>query len=329
MIKMKDVAERAGVSVTTVSRVLNNRGAISEKTRKKVYRTMEELNYHPNEMARSLMTKKTHIIGLIVPAVDHPYFSMVVDAIESLCTAASYKLLLCTSDNSSEKELKLSAMLRANKVDGVLLYSQKEDPTPYMDYELPVVIVDKTLPGVPSVLCDNYQGGVYAARTLIESGSTKPIVFGYENRSISIGSQRISGFRDECTRCGVECREYIMDAHSVKRDVASDYYEADLLRMLDEYPDTDGIFSTNEILASKIMMKLRKMGISVPEDIQIIGYDGTIISSLMDLTTIAQPVSEMCKIALETLFKRMDNVMVPSSSILPVSVIRRGSTRPI
>lgn len=327
MITMKEVAERAGVSLTTVSRVMNNRGAISEKTRKKVSRTMLELNYHPNEMARSLMTKKTHIIGLIVPAVDHPYFSMVVDAVEGMCDAAGYKLLLCTSDHSSEKELKMSAMLRANKVDGVLLYSQREDPTPYMDYELPVVAIDKTIPDIPSVLCDNYQGGTYAARTLIESGSVHPVVFGFEDRNNSIFLQRITGYRDECVRSGIEYREYIIDSRHLNGDIMSGDFDGHFERMLEQYPDTDGFFSTNEIIASKALMKCRKMGKSVPEDIQIVGYDGTILSKLFDMTTIEQPTERMCAIALEILIKRMDSKMVPSSSILPVSVIRRGSTQ--
>lgn len=333
LITMKDVAKKAGVSVTTVSRVLNNRGSISEKTRKMVFRTIEELNYHPNEMARSLMTKKTHIIGLIVPVVDHPYFSMVVDAVESLCASSNYKLLLCTSDNSSEKELKLSAMLRANKVDGVIIYSQKEDPSPYMDYELPVVVVDKTLPGIPSVLSDNYQGGSLAARTLIESGSLHPIIFGFESRKNSISERRIAGFRDECIRNGIEYREYIVDnEHNnnidlIKLDIMGNDFDDHYIKMFERYPDTDGIFTTNEILATKILLKLEKTGKSVPDDVQVIGYDGTILSELMDLTVVNQPTMQICSTVLEILFKRMENKIVPSSTIMPVNIIKRSSTK--
>jgi LacI family sucrose operon transcriptional repressor len=329
LVTMKDVAERAGVSLTTVSRVMNNRGAISEKTRKKVFRTMKELSYQPNEMARSLMTKKTHIVGLIIPAVDHPYFSMVVDAIESLCAASGYKLLLCTSDHSSEKELEMSAMLRANKVDGVLLYSQGEDPAPYVDYELPVVSIDKIMRDVPSVLCDNAQGGMIAAKTLIEGGSLHPVVFGFEDSSSCISVQRLEGFKETCVRMGVEYRAHIIELEDAVRqdDVTSEEFDSQFLLMLEKYPDTDGFFFTNEIIATRALMKLRKLGRSIPDELQLVGYDNTILSKLLDLTTIVQPITQMCELAFEILLKRMEGALVPSNSVLPVTLMRRGSTR--
>jgi LacI family sucrose operon transcriptional repressor len=323
---MKEVADRAGVSITTVSRVMNNRGAISEKTRKKVFRIMSEMNYYPNEMARSLMTKKTHIIGLIVPGVNHPYFGKVVDTIEALCSDLGYKLLLCTSDHSSEKELRMSAMLRANKVDGVLLFGQREDPQPYKGYELPVVEIDKIIQGIPSVFCDNYQGGGKAAKTLIDSGCTHPIIFGFEDPANSIFHQRISGYRDECAARGVECREYIVNNTSSKIPHI-EIFETHFQAMLEKYPDTDGLFSTNETIASRVLLKSLDMGISVPDNLQIVSYDGTWLSELLNLTTIAQPTEQMCSLALEILIKRMDGVIVPTSSVLPVTVIRRGSTK--
>jgi LacI family sucrose operon transcriptional repressor len=305
---------------------MNNRGAISEKTRKKVFRIMSEMNYHPNEMARSLMTKKTHIIGLIVPGVNHPYFGKVVDAIEALCSDLGYKLLLCTSDHSSEKELRMSAMLRANKVDGVLLFGQREDPQPYKGYELPVVEIDKIIQGIPSVFCDNYQGGAKAAKTLIDSGCRHPIIFGFEDPANSIFQQRISGYRDECTARGVECREYIINNTSSKIPPI-DIFETHFQAMLEKYPDADGLFSTNETIASRVLLKSLDMGISVPDNLQIVSYDGTWLSELLNLTTIAQPTEQMCSLALEILIKRMDGVIVPTSSVLPVTVIRRGSTK--
>lgn len=326
MITMKEVADRAGVSITTVSRVMNNRGAISEKTRKKVFRIMSEMNYYPNEMARSLMTKKTHIIGLIVPGVNHPYFGKVVDTIEALCTDLEYKLLVCTSDHSSEKEQRMSAMLRANKVDGVLLFGQREDPEPYKGYELPVVEIDKIIQGIPSVYCDNYQGGTCAAKTLIDSGCRHPLIFGFEDPTNRTFVQRISGYQDECTQRGIECREYIINNTSSKLQPI-EFFETHFQAMLDKYPDTDGLFSTNETTASRALLQARKMGISVPDGLQIVSYDGTWLSELLDLTTIAQPTEQMCSLALEILIKRMDGVMVPTSSVLPVTVIRRGSTK--
>jgi LacI family sucrose operon transcriptional repressor len=301
-------------------------GAISEKTRKKVFRIISEMNYHPNEMARSLMTKKTHIIGLIVPMVNHPHFAKVVDTIESLCSDLGYKLLLCTSDNSSEKELRMSAMLRANKVDGVLLLGQREDQEPYRGYELPVVKINTDIQGIPSVICDNYQGGALAAKTLIDSGCRHPIIFGFEDPVNSTFVQRISGYRDECAKRDAEYREYIINNRSLNLSNAK-LFETHFQEMLEKYPDTDGLFSTNETVASRVLLRALNMGISDPDNLQIVGYDGTWLSQLMNLTTIAQPTEQMCSLALEILIKRMDDIMVPTSSVLPVTVIRRGSTK--
>lgn len=326
MITMKDVAKRAGVSITTVSRVMNDRGAISSKTRKKVLSTMEELNYFPNEMARSLMTNKTHIIGLIVPTVDHPYFSAAVDHIESMCAAEGYKLLLCTSDHSYEKEKKMSAILRANKVDGVLLYSQGKEAQEYVNYELPVIAIDTSPLDVPSVFCNNYQGGSLAAKTLIECGCINPVVFGFEDSEIAIGQQRINGFCDECTNSSIDYGKYIIERKYYRDNQIDVDFEIHLHRMMEQFPEIDGLFTTNEILATKAILHLHRMGKSVPEDIQVMGYDGTTLSDIVGITTIAQPIEEMCALALDLLFKLMEDKIVPSSSILPVQVIRRGST---
>jgi DNA-binding LacI/PurR family transcriptional regulator len=240
----------------------------------------------------------------------------------------NYKLLLCTSDHSSEKELNMSAMLRANKVDGVLIYSQVDDPESYMDYDLPVVSLDKAMPGLPTVICDNSQGGAYAVKTLIESGSVHPVIFGFEDMSNPIGLQRISGYREECVRRNVEYREYLIEkGAALTEDIPEEYFRKHFNEMLQLYPDTDGIFVTNEIIAIMALRTVKEMGRQVPQDLQIVGYDGTYLSKLMNLTTVAQPTEQLCSIALDILFRRMEGTFVPSSSILPVSVIRRGSTR--
>ena len=121
MVTLKDIAERVGVSITTVSRVLNGKGSISQETKDKVFQVMRELNYYPNEMARSLVSKNSHIIGLIVPYIDHPFFSALTAAIEEASSHAGYKLFLCISGGNQERELEQFAALQANNVAGVLV----------------------------------------------------------------------------------------------------------------------------------------------------------------------------------------------------------------
>src|SRR5690606_7773253 len=123
MPTIRDVAERAGVSVTTVSRVLNNRGYISEATRRKVYQAMKELDYQPNEVARSLFRKRSNIIGLIVPTVEHPFFGELTFQVETYAYSRGYKVLVCNSQLNAAKEQEYIGMLRRNQVDGIIMAS--------------------------------------------------------------------------------------------------------------------------------------------------------------------------------------------------------------
>ena len=156
MPTIKDVAERAGVSVTTVSRVLNNRGYISEATRKKVYQAMEELDYQPNEVARSLFRKKSNIIGLIVPTVAHPFFAELTAYLETYAYSRGYKVLICNSQLDASKEQEYIWMLRRNQVDGIIMASHTLEVEEYKKLDLPVVAFDRFISKrIPYVTSDN------------------------------------------------------------------------------------------------------------------------------------------------------------------------------
>jgi len=320
---IKDVAELAGVSVTTVSRIMNNRGAISEKTRKKVLKVMKELDYHPNEMARSLLTKRSKIIGLIIPYLDHPFFSRLSAAIENACYKYGYKLLLCTSANHADKEREMVSMLRANKVDGILLCSRLEDATIYADYELPMVSIERTISNVPSVSCDNYRGGTMAAQALINGGCRHPVLFGNKTAPYLPARLRYQGFRDECDRMGISYYEYLIG----EEDLFAENFRKNLEELMEEHPDIDGIFATSDILAARAYVKLLDSGLSAPSDFQIVGFDGIDISDYFNISTIAQPIKQMGEFSVDMLLKRIEGQMVPEQSILPVAFIRRNSTR--
>lgn len=164
-----DVAKIAGVSSTTVSRVLNNRGYISEKTKDKVYKAMEEINYFPNDLARSLFRKRTNLIGLIIPNSSNPFFGELAFYIESICTSKGYKLLLCNSLNRIDKEEKYLEMLIRNQVDGVIAVTYNRGILNYHQQNLPIVAIDHYLSEkVPVVGSDNFDGGKKAAELLIK-----------------------------------------------------------------------------------------------------------------------------------------------------------------
>lgn len=322
MATLKDISEKAGVSITTVSRVLNNRGAISEKTKARIHKIMKEMNYSPNEMARSLSRRKSHLIGLIVPYTGHPFFSKLTDAVAEACYKIGYKLILCTSNGHEDRETELFSMLVANNVAGVLVCTRLSDASIYEDALVPIVSIERTIENVPSVSCDNYRGGILAVRELIGCGCRHLLLFGNAVFDYLPAHLRYQGFMDECKRNGLEYLTHYIEPENL----FGTNLKQRVLSLLDEHPDIDGIFATGDVLAARIINILRQSHHN-SRNIRLIGFDGIDISEYLDISTIAQPIQQMGELAVEVLIKRMDNALMPERSILPTSLIRRSSTQ--
>lgn len=174
MPTIKDVATLANVSVTTVSRVLNNRGYIGIETRKKVEDAMSQLNYFPNQIARSLQKNQSFIIGMIVPDSNNPFFSDIIKYVELFANENNYKILLCNSLNEPEKEERYLNMLKQNQVDGIIMCSHTIDVEAYKKINLPVITFDRVISDQhPFIACDNFKGGEIATEHLINAGCKK------------------------------------------------------------------------------------------------------------------------------------------------------------
>lgn len=167
MATLKDVAKETGLTVSTVSRVLNNRGYISEETRKKVYEAMKKLNYRPNEVARSLSKQTTNTIGVIVPHIRHPYFAELISNLESQAYHYGHKILLFNSQEKNEKEWEYMEMCTSNRVAGVILCSGTVGVEKFTGLNVPLITIERYLEnGTAEVECDNEQGGRLAAQLL-------------------------------------------------------------------------------------------------------------------------------------------------------------------
>ena len=313
MATLKDIAQRAGVTATTVSRVINNRGYISEGTRKKVYAAMEEMHYQPNELARAFSKQYTNTIGLIVPHISHPFFTKVISNIESSAAEKGFKLLLCNSKEQPEKEQDYLDMCMSNRVAGIVLCSKYVQTREFRKMNIPVVNLergedDDTI----SVQCDNYQGGRLAAEHLIECGKDMP------------ADRRADGFSDICKRAGIPYRILVSD----RLLYGSMHYEDFIRRALQEFPDVDGIFASSDLIASQIIQVGAQMGKRVPEDIQLVGFDDVMISTVTtpQITTIHQPVEEMAELCVAYITKSLKNEPVPQKIVLPVRLVQRGTT---
>lgn len=325
MATIKDVAEYAGVSITTISRMLNKRVNVSVKTQNKINNAMKALNYHPNEIAQSLTWKRSNFIGLIVPSARNFFFSQVIEFIEFYIVKKGYKLLLCISNHELEKEIEYFDMLKANKVAGIIIASRTSNLHDYLDIDAPLISIDRNISAkIPSICSDNYNGGVLAANHLIKKGCKN---MAYISGSSYLGfdaNKRYQGFSDACIANNIK-PPLFFDA-SEERFFLMDYQKI-IMELFMSNPEVDGIFTSNDIIAAQIISYCRSHGIDVPQKLKLIGYDDTDIASLCTpaITTIHQPIDEICCKAVEGILNSVSGTSI-SSLILPVSLIERGTT---
>ena len=325
MPTIRDVAEKAGVSVTTVSRVLNNRGYISEATRKKVYKAMEELDYQPNEVARSLFRKRSNIIGLIVPTVAHPFFAELTAYVETYAYARGYKVLICNSQLDASKEQEYVGMLRRNQVDGIIMASHTLEVEEYKKLNLPVVTFERFISNrIPYVTSDNYQGGKLAVELLLERGCKMIAHMCGSLHLDMLANQRHRAFMDVAEARNVPFFTVETDINGFEVDK----YEQLLTELLTQHPDIDGLFLNSDIMAIAAMKVCRKLGKRIPEDMKIIGYDDVSIASLVSpqITSVRQPLAQMSELSVRLIEDLVEGKTVEVENCLPVELVERETT---
>lgn len=325
MANIKDVARVAGLSVSTVSRVLNNRGYISEETKLKVSQAMETLNYKPNEIARSLFRKKSGVIGLIIPNISHPYFSELASYIEYYAYNQDYKIMLCISNMNQEKERDYVDMLHRNQVDGLIMGSHTLEVEAFLKIDPVVVSLDRYISNnIPCISSDNYEGGRLATQHLIDQGC-KYIAHICGSLSLDLlPNLRNKAFVETASEKGIRSVtiETDIDVFDRRR------YEVIAADLMDNHPEIDGVFCSSDIIAAHLIKASYKSGRRVPEDIKIIGYDDIGYAGLHypSITTIRQPIEEMAKAAVEQLLHLIHHEEVPFETVLPVKLIERKTT---
>ena len=326
MPTLKDVARESGLTIGTVSRVLNNRGYISEKTRKKVYATMESIGYRPNELARSLLKQKTDTIGLIVPHSMHPYFAQMIWYIERAVAARNYKLLLYNSGGDADTQERYLEICSGNRVSGVIVFSGEFRPSLLAQFSIPVIAMERYLEGgTASIICDNDKGGQLAARHLIKAGCKNLIMLGGIEEKQMPADAREQGFVRACRAEGISFHVY----KSKQSQYDGLYYYDYIEEALCAHPEADGVFASSDLIGAQLLQVLAREGKRVPRDVQVVGFDDVALSSMTvpALTTIRQPMEEMAGLAVDFLIKAEQKQTVPELSILPVKLVPRESTR--
>lgn len=320
-ITMKEVARHAGVGVGTVSRVLNN-GSVKDSTRKRVEASMKELNYQPDFYARGLKTNKTNTVALILPSVWHPFFSEFAFHVENQLELKHYKLYLCNSNGNSEKEKEYIQMVTQNKVDGIIGITYS-DIDGYISSNLPFVSIDRYFTEeVIYVTADNSAGGRLAVEELQKRGCKKLAYIGGYQETPNETKSRRKYFEIECNQQQIayevlDMLEPLLDSWNT--------IETFLL----EHESVDGIFTINDSMAMEVCKILKKLGKRVPEDVQVIGFDGQRLSDGEDylVSTIVQPIEEMAHSAVDLLIDVIEGKEIEKRTVLPVTFGDGGTTK--
>jgi len=325
MATIKDVAEKVGVSVTTVSRVLNNRGYLSEDLKRRVHEAMKELNYQPNELARSLFRKKSNIIGLIIPDISHPFFGEIAKHVEYYAHKNRYKVLLCNSQLNHSKEKEYINMLKASQVDGIIMGSHTLDTKEFTTINLPLVTLDRQLSeSIPYVSSDHYRGGVLATRLLLRKGCRKIAHISGNLKLHLLAKTRHDGFMDTVRAAGVPHVVVETDLNGFKYDE----YEKIVADLFREHPDIDGVFASSDIIAAQVVKECRRLGRRVPDDVRVVGFDGIGLGRFFTpgLSTIQQPIREIAKTSVQLLIDQINGKDVQRENVLPVKLVEKETT---
>ncbi len=319
---MKDVAQEAGVALGTVSKVINGI-PVGESYRIKVEDAAKKLGYQVNQYARGLKTNRTNTVAVILPSVDHPFFSALAQYICEALARRDYRMLLYVTASSPETEQACVNMVRQNKADGIIGLTYN---TLVVDEDLPFVGIDRSFrPDIPCVAADNYGGGRLAAEKLIDLGCKHLAFFRTGSPNPGEPDKRGAGFEMACRARQVPCETLRLndgeDDFDLFRQFLLDHRQGSGL-------DIDGIFCSTDILAWQIQCLLKEIGIGVPEDVQIIGFDGIrrFDGEAYYCSTIVQPIAKMAETCVDLLLTK-DRSNIPALVCLPVTYAPGGTTR--
>jgi len=328
---IKDVAREAGVSIATVSRVLNDIDVVNEDTKKKVKDAIKKLSYRPNIVARSLKTQKSSTIGIIIPDISNQFYPEIVRGCEDVANIYNYNIMLCNADLDVDKEMESLRILKEKMIDGVIYMSNSIENNVISlikELEMPIVLVETTdTEGIfPSVTIDNVMAAADAVKYLINKGNKKIAYVGTTIDKINALTKRYIGYKKGLEESGIDLVEELTYFGGVK---ARDGYRG-INTILDKVNEIDGVFCASDEIAMGVINALRDRGIKVPEDIDVMGFDDIYSASVFypKLTTIAQPMYDMGSVSMRMLIKSINDLPVDEKHfVLPYKIVERDSCK--
>ncbi len=331
MASLQEVAQRAKVSIATVSRVLNKSDKVVPETRAVVQQALRELGYRPSRVARRLRMKdgRAHLVGLIIPDIQNPFYAEIARGVEDAAYAAEYALLLCNSDENPEKERFYLNVMLSESVDGIVLPPFDDTDAAVIEIAatgMPVVCVDRSMAKLKTDLVevDNHRGAFEAVSHLLAKGHEHIGLI--EGRSqVSTSRERRRGYLDALAEREIAVRKDLMRAGDFKQD--SGRILANELLALRKPPTA--LFVCNNLMTVGALATIHQRGLRVPQDVAIVGFDDLPWAEALDppLTVVRQPAYEVGREAMELLLKRiMDPDRAPVTVRLLPEMVTRSST---
>ena len=335
-ITIDDVAKLAGVSRATAGRVVGHYGSVSEKSRERVWDAVRQLDYQPNLIARGLRSQTTKTIAVIVGSIRNTYSTALVYAVEKEAQKKGYNVLICTTHEDIEKELKHLKDLNSRKVDGVILMSAyRADANMDKKYKefyiskLPIVFVDRNIPGINRdvIQSENFDASYKATKYLMDMGHRKIGIIATSN--FSTVQERIKGYKAAFANAGIEYDESLI----ASVDELSDKMSRKVCHeFLEEHPDITALYILNNSLCSGVLLDLKERQMKIPQDISLLVWDDEEYNELLDITTIEQPITEIGKQATRRLFELIgepeETTDFECKKLDPELIIRKSCTLP-
>ena len=320
---MADVAKEAGVALGTVSRVVNGE-PVGEPFKEKVLAAIARLGYKYNSSGRVLRTDETNTVAVIMPNTENPFFGELVHHICMALGKRNRRMLLCLTENDRDRETEMIQMAQQNRVDGIISLTYNPDLT--VPDNIPLVTIDRFFSvSVPCIAADNFGGGVLAAQKLRELGCTRVAFLRAASELPTEPKKRKDGFVSACVEMGLP---FEVKAIVEEKDSSDEFDRFLQEHMRDGHLTFDGLFIGTDSLAWHIIKKLRKMGVRIPEEVQVIGFDGIRMFGNQEyaVSTIVQPVAEIAEASVNTVLSRHFST-VPSLITLPVTYAKGWTTR--
>ena len=329
MVSIKEVAERAGVSCSTVSRLLAGKLAVKEETRARVMRAVEELDYKPSLMAKSLRSGESRLLGFIIPNIERPFYPKVMKHLEELAYAKGYSIILCDASESTEKESEFLQTLIGLRVDGVVFLPATEETGHILPFvgKLPIVVINRKFDiGLPCVLGDDYDGGYCAGLHLCRLGHRRIAVFGANPVAGDSLARRFDGFCRAFKDRGLTYDSALFS--ETRFSLQAGYQTA--REFIRSHPDITALFAMSDTVAIGAMRAFSDLHMRIPEDISVFGFDGIDLSdfTLPRLATVEQPVNEIARSSVELLMEMLNENAPPRQLLVNAKLRRRESLAP-